>query len=337
MIYPVVMVGGTGSRLWPMSRELYPKQFLNLVTDQTLLQETLERLNGLGTAAPVLICNEAHRFLAAEQLRQIGLLNDNIILEPVGRNTAPAIALAAQTALKADKDALLLVLAADHSITDASAFRFAVAQATPFADEGELITFGVVPTHAETGYGYIRRGASVGDLYKVARFVEKPDSATADDYVSSGEYYWNSGMFLFRADRYLEELQRYRPDIHEACMSAMQETQPDVDFIRVDAGLFEQCPSESIDYAVMEHTARALVIPLDAGWSDVGSWSALWELGEKDSRGNMCRGDVISQNSDNTYVLAENTLVATVGVQDLIVVQTKDAVLVADRNCVQDV
>lgn len=337
MIYPVVMAGGTGSRLWPMSREIYPKQFLNLAADQTLLQGTLERLRGLDTEDPLLICNETHRFLAAEQLREIGLLKHNIILEPVGRNTAPAIALAAQTALKADKDALLLVLAADHAMTDASAFRSAVTKASPFADEGELITFGVVPTHAETGYGYIRRGAPAGELYNVAQFVEKPDRATAVDYVSSGEYYWNSGMFLFRADRYLNELQRYRPDIHEVCVSAMQDIQPDLNFIRVDAGMFEQCPSESIDYAVMEHTDRALVIPLDAGWNDVGSWSALWDLGEKDSRGNVCRGDVISQDSDNTYVLAENALVATVGVQDLIVVQTKDAVLVADKNCVQDV
>lgn len=337
MIYPVVMAGGTGSRLWPMSRELYPKQFLSLVSDQTLLQETLERLNGLETAAPLLICNEAHRFLAAEQLRQIGLLNHNIILEPVGRNTAPAIALAAQTALKTDKDALLLVLAADHAIPDASVFQSVVTQAKPFAEQGELITFGVVPTGAETGYGYIRRGAPTGDLYKVAQFVEKPDSATAGDYVSSGEYYWNSGMFLFRADRYLEELHRYRPDIHEVCASAMQDSQTDLDFVRVDAETFAQCPTESIDYAVMEHTSRALVMPLDAGWSDVGSWTALWELGKKDSRGNVLRGDVISHDSDNTYVLAENSLVATIGVRDLIVVQTKDAVLVVDKNSVQNV
>lgn len=337
MIYPVVMAGGNGSRLWPVSRELYPKQFLNLVTNQTLLQDTLDRLNGLGTAAPVLICNEAHRFLAAEQLRQIGSLKHNIILEPIGRNTAPAIALAAHTALKADKDALLLVLAADHAIMDAAAFRSAVVQAAPFAEEGELITFGVVPTHAETGYGYIRRGASAGNLYKVAQFVEKPDSAIANDYVSSGEYYWNSGMFLFKADRYLEELKRYRPDIHEVCASAMLDTQPDLDFVRVDSEAFAQCAAESIDYAVMEHTDRALVMPLDAGWSDVGSWSALWGLAEKDPRGNAYRGDVVSHESENTYVLAENSLVATVGVKDLIIVQTKDAVLVADKNSIQDV
>ncbi|MDW7748900.1 mannose-1-phosphate guanylyltransferase/mannose-6-phosphate isomerase [Halomonas sp.] len=337
MIYPVVMAGGTGSRLWPMSRELYPKQFLSLVGKKTLLQETLKRLNGIDTASPVLICNEDHRFLAAEQLRQIGLLDHNIILEPVGRNTAPAIALAAQTALESDADALLLVLAADHAVADAEAFRAAVRQAEPFAEAGELVTFGIVPTHAETGYGYIRRGEAVDTLFKVAQFVEKPNSVTANDYVASGGYYWNSGMFLFRADRYLEELKAYRPDIFEACQSAMKTIQSDLDFIRVDADAFEQCPSESVDYAVMEKTSRALVMPLDAGWNDVGSWSALWELGEKDEYGNVCKGDVIHHQTENTYVLAENALVTTVGVKDLVIVQTKDAVLVADIHQVQDV
>ncbi|MYL24804.1 mannose-1-phosphate guanylyltransferase/mannose-6-phosphate isomerase [Halomonas alkaliantarctica] len=337
MIYPVVMAGGSGSRLWPMSRERHPKQFLPLVGDKTLLQETLARLEGLDAAAPVLICNEAHRFLAAEQLRQIGQLNHNIILEPVGRNTAPAIALAAQTALAADPDAVLLILAADHAISHTEAFQKTVRQAVPFAEQGELITFGIVPTHAETGYGYIRRGEPMGDLFNVAEFVEKPNSATANDYVASGAYYWNSGMFLFRADRYLEELQAYRPDIAAACTAAMQDTQPDLDFIRIKAAAFKQCPSESVDYAVMEKTRRALVVPLDAGWSDVGSWSALWTLGDKDAHGNVCKGDVIAHETENTYVLAENALVATVGVNDLVIVQTKDAILVADKRQVQDV
>jgi len=337
MIFPVVMAGGSGSRLWPMSRELFPKQFLSLVGSGTLLQNTLTRLDGLDSAPPILICNEEHRFLAAEQLRQIDLLDHNIILEPVGRNTAPAIALAAQTALLRDRDALLLVLAADHSILDAAAFRQAVTAAKPFAEQGELLTFGIVPSHPETGYGYIRRGKQQGVAFSVAQFVEKPDASTADSYVASGEYYWNSGMFLFRADRYLEELEVHRPDILHACQAAMGSTQSDLDFIRVDEEAFKACPSESVDYAVMEHTERAMVIPLDAGWSDVGSWSALWELAEKDSDGNISQGDVIQHHSRNTYVRAENALVATVGVQDLIIVQTKDAILVAAKDQVQNV
>lgn len=337
MIYPVVMAGGSGTRLWPMSRELYPKQFLSLVGENTLLQDTLTRLGGLETAAPILICNEEHRFLAAEQLRQIDLLDHNIILEPVGRNTAPAIALAAQTALLRDKDALLLVLAADHSITNATAFQQAVNVAQPFAEQGGLLTFGIVPSHAETGYGYIRRGQQQGEAFAVAQFVEKPDASTAESYVASGEYYWNSGMFLFRADRYLQELEAHRPDILQACQAAMSSTQPDLDFIRVDKEAFKACPAESVDFAVMEHTDRAMVIPLDAGWSDVGSWSALWELADKDVDGNISHGDVILHQSKNTYVRAENALVATVGVQDLVIVQTKDAILVATKDQVQNV
>lgn len=337
MIYPVVMAGGSGTRLWPMSRELYPKQFLSLVGERTLLQDTLTRLSGLETAAPILICNEEHRFLAAEQLRQIDLLDHNIILEPIGRNTAPAIALAAQTALLRDKDALLLVLAADHSITNACAFQQAVNAAQPFAEQGELLTFGIVPTHAETGYGYIRRGQQQGEAFAVAQFVEKPDTSSAESYIVSGEYYWNSGMFLFRADRYLQELEAHRPDILHACQAAMSSTQHDLDFIRVDEEAFKACPAESVDYAVMEHTDRAMVIPLDAGWSDVGSWSALWELADKDANGNINHGDVIQHQSKNTYVRAENALVTTVGVHDLVIVQTKDAMLIAAKDQVQNV
>jgi len=337
MIYPVVMAGGSGTRLWPMSRELYPKQFLSLVGNNTLLQDTLARLDGLATAAPILICNEEHRFLAAEQLRQINLLDHNIILEPVGRNTAPAIALAAQTALLRDSDALLLVLAADHSILNAEAFQQAITDAKPFAEHGELLTFGIVPSHPETGYGYICRGKQRGKAFSVAQFVEKPDVSTAKSYIESGEYYWNSGMFLFRADRYLEELESHCPDILHACQAAMRSTRSDLDFIRVDEEAFKACPSESVDYAVMEHTERAMVIPLDAGWSDVGSWLALWELAEKDVDGNISQGDVIQHQSKNTYVRAENALVATVGVQDLIIVQTKDAILVAAKDQVQNV
>ncbi|MDQ7727289.1 mannose-1-phosphate guanylyltransferase/mannose-6-phosphate isomerase [Halomonas sp. SpR8] len=337
MIYPVVLAGGNGTRLWPMSRELYPKQFLDLVGEKTLLQETLLRLSGLEMAAPLLICNEAHRFLVAEQLRQIDLLDHNIILEPAGRNTAPAIALAAQTALPSNKDALLLVLAADHVIVDDEAFRKAVAEATPLAEAGELVTFGIVPTHPETGYGYIRRGEAQDPAFRVEQFVEKPDIATAQEYVTSGDYYWNSGMFLFRADRYLEELQVHRPDIHDPCVAAMNGTERDLDFIRVNEESFLQCPSESLDYAVMEKTSRAMMVPLDAGWNDVGSWSALWELADKDVDGNVSHGDVIQHQSKNTYVRAESTLVATVGVQDLVIVQTKDAILVAAKDQVQNV
>lgn len=337
MIYPVIMAGGTGSRLWPMSRELYPKQFLSLVGEQTLLQETLQRLEGLETAAPLLICNEEHRFLAAEQLRQIGQLQHNIILEPVGRNTAPAIALAALAAVRKDEDATLLVLAADHAIADTQVFCDAVKQAEAFAEHGALLTFGIVPGHAETGYGYIKRGSSKGGAFEVAQFVEKPDVATAEQYLASGDYYWNSGMFLFKASRYLEELQTHRPDIYQACVKAMASTDADLDFMRVDEAAFSACPSESVDYAVMEHTRHAMMVPLDAGWSDVGAWSALWDIASKDSNNNVLKGDVISHNSAGNYIMAESTLVATVGVENLVVIQTKDAVLVADRHQVQDV
>lgn len=337
MIYPVIMAGGTGSRLWPMSRELYPKQFLSLVGEQTLLQETLQRLDGLETAAPLLICNEEHRFLAAEQLRQIGQLQHNIILEPVGRNTAPAIALAALAAVRKDEDAILLVLAADHAIADTQIFCDAVKQAESFAEQGALLTFGIVPGHAETGYGYIKRGSSKGGAFEVAQFVEKPDPATAEQYLASGDYYWNSGMFLFKASRYLEELQTHRPDIYQACVKAMASTDADLDFMRVDEAAFSACPSESVDYAVMEHTRHAMMVPLDAGWSDVGAWSALWDIASKDSNNNVLKGDVISHNSAGNYIMAESTLVATVGVENLVVIQTKDAVLVADRHQVQDV
>lgn len=337
MIYPVILAGGTGSRLWPMSRELYPKQFLKLLGDETLLQQTLARLKGLETADPLLICNEEHRFLAAEQLRQMGQLGHNIILEPVGRNTAPAIALAALAAVEKNPDAIMLVLAADHAIADPAKFQLAVNTATPFAEQGALLTFGIVPSHPETGYGYIKRGAAEGEAFAIAEFVEKPNLERAGQYLTSGDYYWNSGMFLFKASRYLEELLQHRPEIHQACVTAMADTNPDLDFIRVNESAFAKCPSESVDYAVMEHTNNAMVVPLDAGWSDVGAWSALWEIAEKDADGNVLNGDVLNHNSNNTYVMAESALVATVGVQNLVIVQTKDAVLVADKSQVQDV
>ncbi len=338
MIIPVVMAGGSGSRLWPLSRELMPKQFLTLHGSHTMLQNTLGRLQGLTTAAPMLICNEDHRFIAAEQLRQIGQLNHNIILEPVGRNTAPAIALAALAATANGDDPLLLVLAADHVIQQDAEFRRVVEQATPLALAGKLVTFGIVPTHAETGYGYIRRGEPLADnSFAIAQFVEKPNKTTAEGYLASGDFYWNSGMFLFRASVYLAELSKNRPDILAACNTAMAATQADLDFIRVDKAAFAACPDDSIDYAVMEKTADGVVVALDAGWSDVGSWSSLWGVRSKDECGNATTGDVLSVNSHDNLVFAETGLVATVGLKDTIVVQTKDAVLVAAKDQVQDV
>ena len=339
MLLPVIMAGGSGSRLWPLSRQLNPKQFLALAHDQlTMLQATVKRLDGLAVAAPRLICNEEHRFLAAEQLRQLGLEQLQILLEPVGRNTAPAIALAALQAMQEQDDPLLLVMAADHLIRDESAFRKAVQAAVPLAEAGRLVTFGIVPTHPETGYGYIEQGMSVGaGGCAVNRFVEKPDLATARDYLACGNYFWNSGMFLFRASRYLEELERFQPAILAACRAALEGGAQDMHFTRVDAAAFAACPEDSIDYAVMERTADAVMVPLDAGWSDIGSWSALWDVSAKDAEGNVFKGDVLGQATRNTYVHADSRLVATVGVEDLVIVETKDAVLVAHKDRVQDV
>ncbi len=345
------MAGGSGTRLWPLSRGLFPKQFLTLQGTHTMLQNTILRLDEIQCAQPLVISNESHRFLVAEQLRELNLLSGNIILEPVGKNTAPAIALSAIQALKQvnagnSEDPLLLVLAADHVIKNEKAFCSAVSQAVPYALDGKLVTFGIVPTGPETGYGYIRRGDTQplpeqGDnsatAYRVAQFVEKPDLQTAQSYVTSGDYYWNSGMFLFRASRYLDELKQFRPDIYQACQQAMQVIEPDLNFIRVNKDAFMQCPDESIDYAVMEKTADAVVVPMDAGWSDVGSWYSLWDISKKDSKGNVYQGDVLSHNSRNNYVFAESSLVTTVGVDNLVVVQTKDAILVAARDQVQDV
>ncbi|MFQ1933236.1 mannose-1-phosphate guanylyltransferase/mannose-6-phosphate isomerase [Aeromonas veronii] len=339
-LIPVIMAGGSGSRLWPLSRELYPKQFLQLDGKATMLQATVNRLNKLACAQPLVICNEDHRFLVAEQLRHLNKLAHNIILEPAGRNTAPAIALAALTALQTagnSEDPLLLVLAADHVIRDEDGFIASVRQAIPHAEAGKLVTFGIVPTHPETGYGYIRRGAEQSGAFVVAQFVEKPDVATANEYLACGEYYWNSGMFLFRASRFLAELKAFRPDIYAACVQAVGTINPDLDFVRVDKSAFVACPSDSIDYAVMEKTSDAVVVPMDAGWSDVGSWSSLWDISDKDEVGNVFRGDVIQHGCANNYVFAESGLVSLVGVDNLVVVQTKDALLVVDKQKVQDV
>jgi len=294
MLTPVILSGGSGTRLWPLSRELYPKQLLRLTGPHTMLQDTARRLDGLGAGAPIVVCNEAHRFLVAEQLRQLSAPARAILLEPVGRNTAPAIALAA---LQASPDDLLLVLPADHVIRDVAAFREAVKRALPAAVAGRLVTFGIVPNAPETGYGYIRRGAAEGDAFRIAQFVEKPDVARAAQFLTSGEYYWNSGMFLFRVDRYLEELERFAPDIASATRAAFAGAKPDLDFVRVDKAAFEACRGDSIDYAVMEKTEGAVVVPLDAGWSDVGSWSALHEAIPGDEHGNVLIGDVLTVNA----------------------------------------
>ena len=339
MLFPIIMAGGSGSRLWPLSRQLNPKQFLPLAdADFSMLQATIQRLAGLGAELPRLICNEQHRFLAAEQLRLLGLEKAGILLEPVGRNTAPAIALAALQACSEAQDPILLVLAADHLIQDVEAFQTCIQTALPLAQDGKLVTFGIVPTHAETGYGYIEQGIDVGvGGFKVSRFVEKPDLVTAQEYLANGSYFWNSGMFMFRASRYLEELETYRPDILAACRAALAGGSQDMHFTRVDEAAFAACPDDSVDYAVMEKTADAVMVPLDAGWSDIGSWTALWDVSDKDQQGNVFKGDVLNQQSRNTYVHADSRLVATVGLDDLVIVETKDAVLVAHKDHVQDV
>ncbi|GAM63322.1 mannose-1-phosphate guanylyltransferase [Vibrio ishigakensis] len=338
MLLPVIMAGGSGSRLWPLSRTQHPKQFISLTSDNTMLQDTIARLSGIEHKSPFLICNEEHRFIVAEQLRQHDLAHSGIVLEPVGRNTAPAIALAALHGLKDGDDPLLLVLAADHVIQDQNKFTEAVEHAKAQAIQGKLVTFGIVPTGPETGYGYIRQGNPQDEhSYEVRAFVEKPDFETANEYVESGEYLWNSGMFLFKASRYVEELRKHRPDILEACERAFAGAVEDLDFIRLDENAFKACPDDSIDYAVMEKTKDAIVVPLDANWSDVGSFSSLWEVADKDSSGNVTHGDVLSHSTSNSFIYSQNKLVSTVGVDDLVIVETKDAVLVARKDKVQDV
>jgi len=333
------MAGGSGSRLWPLSRQLNPKQFLALTDGQlSMLQSTIHRLDGLDVGLPRLICNEQHRFLAAEQLRQLGMEQARILLEPVGRNTAPAIALAALQALHDAEDPILLVLAADHLIQDVDAFHSSIRAAMPFAIDGKLVTFGIVPTHPETGYGYIEKGTGLGEGgFAVSRFVEKPSLDLAEQYLASGDYFWNSGMFMFRASRYLNELERHQPAVLSACRQALAAGTQDMHFIRVDAAAFAACPEDSVDYAVMEKTDDAVMVPLDAGWSDIGSWAALWDTSQKDAEGNVFKGDVLGHTTRNSFVHADSRLVATVGVEDLVIVETKDAVLVAHKSQVQDV
>ncbi|MFO7306872.1 MAG: mannose-1-phosphate guanylyltransferase/mannose-6-phosphate isomerase [Gammaproteobacteria bacterium] len=345
MLIPVILSGGSGTRLWPLSRELYPKQLLPLVGKGTMLQETLARLSGVeNVAEPIVVCNESHRFLVAEQLREAGAKPQAIILEPTGRNTAPAIAIAAMAAVtqpypsgsKTD-DPVLLILPADHVIHNVAAFQAAVAIGVTAAEEGKLVTFGVVPDRPETGYGYIKRGEGAGPVYPIAQFVEKPDRATAQRYIESKAYFWNSGMFMFRASVVLEELRALAPDIYQACAQAFTAITRDLDFTRLPAKEFGECPSNSFDYAVMEKTSRAVVVPLDAQWSDVGSWSALHEAIPADENGNVTIGDVLTSDTRGCYLQATSRLLATVGLRDHVVVETKDAVLVAPKERVQDV
>ncbi|MDB6163263.1 MAG: mannose-phosphate guanylyltransferase/mannose-6-phosphate isomerase [Xanthomonadaceae bacterium] len=337
ILQPVLLSGGSGTRLWPLSREGYPKQFLPLAGEDTMLQATWLRVAAIATAPPIVVANEEHRFLVAEQLRQIDAPSPAIVLEPVGRNTAPAIAAAAMQAMANGNDPLLLVLPSDHVVRDAEAFRSAVRQGVEAASQGALVTFGIVPTSPETGFGYIHAGGGAGGpLRHVSRFVEKPDAAKAQRYLDAGDYYWNSGMFLFRASRYLAQLEHFRPDITAAIRSAFEQATVDGDFVRLEREAFAGCPADSIDYAVMERTDAAMVLPVDIGWSDLGSWSALWDVAARDADGNATIGDVIAIDSRDSYVHARK-LVALVGVDDLVVVETDDAVLVAHKDRVQQV
>lgn len=331
----MILSGGVGSRLWPLSREHYPKQCLPLTDKEfSLLQNTVKRTNSLDVADPIIVCNEDHRFLIAQQLQNLGVAKSSIILEPVGRNTAPAIALAALEAQHRNQDeALLLVLPADHVIRDVHAFEAAILHAAEFAKEDKLVTFGVTPTRPETGYGYIRSGEN----NDVAEFVEKPDLATAQTYLDSGRYLWNSGMFLFNAKTYLEELKSFRGDIFESVCAAFKQRNQDIDFVRVDEKSFSECPEDSIDFAVMEPTRKAKVVPYSGDWSDIGAWDALYDYSDKDESGNVLIGDVMSEGAQNSFVRSESRLVAVVGVDNLVVVETADAVLIMNKDQSQDV
>ena len=341
MIIPVIMAGGTGSRLWPVSRESFPKQFVSFKDNQpSLFQQALQRLEGLtGLQSPIVLCSDSCRFIVVEQLDAIGIDNANIILEPVVRNTAPAVAMAALSALERSPDALLLVLAADHHIENIDAFHHAITIAAEKASTGKLTTFGVVPDRAETGYGYIKRAESQGQAFAVAEFVEKPDLAKAQQYLNSGEYYWNSGMFMFSAATYLAELKAFDPSMYGSCIDAFGTANKDkkFGFTRLSEESFSKCPSDSIDYAVMEKTKKAMVVPLDAGWNDLGAWDAIWGQANKDNAGNATSGDVYLSDVNNSYVHAGSRFVAVVGIDDAIVVETADGVLVSHKDSSQQV
>tara|TARA_B110000858_G_scaffold66259_1_gene76849 strand:- start:6953 stop:8368 length:1416 start_codon:yes stop_codon:yes gene_type:complete len=341
MLIPVILAGGVGSRLWPVSRSMLPKQFIDFPNMQgSLFQNTLSRLDGVPSVEdPIVVCNNDHRFLVAEQLRQLGKEHCNILLEPMGRNTAPAVALAALCALQDNADPLLLVLPADHVIQDQVALQQAIAQALQLAKQGKLVTFGIVPSVPETGYGYIEKGEELAGLdgYCVEQFVEKPDQQTAQGYLDSGNYFWNSGMFLFSSSSYLQELERHAPDIFESCHQAYAKLERGEDFQLIPESVFANCRSESIDYAVMEKTASAVVVPLEAGWNDLGAWDALWEVQAKDEQGNAKSGDVLTFDVTDSYIQSQSRLVAVAGMRDVVVVETADAVLVTQRSEVQSV
>lgn len=338
-VIPVILSGGSGTRLWPLSRKEYPKQYLPLAGDNTMLQETILRLDGLDNLAdPIIVCNADHRFLVAEQCQQIGIKNPTILLEPVGRNTAPAIAAAALQSLKVTDDAVLLVLSADHVIQDIDAFHEAINIASSQAQEGKLATFGIVPTDANTGYGYIKTSKeNYSGAYKVEEFVEKPDLETAEKYLDQGNYLWNSGMFVFKANTLIDELTTHSPNIIVSVNNAVNNATQDLDFIRLDKQAFESSPSDSIDYALMEKSDNVVVVPLDAGWSDVGSWSALYDIGVKDSSGNVLKGDVTVKDTTNTYIYASHHMVTTVGVDNLVVIDTPDATFIASQDKAHEV
>lgn len=341
MMVPVVLSGGSGSRLWPLSREVYPKQLHALIGENTMLQETVLRLRDIPElSAPLIICNTEHRFMVAEQLRNISVDPAAIILEPCGRNTAPAAAVGALAAMKHGEDPLLFVLPSDSVIEDREAFRQAFLTGAKAADQGNLVTFGVKPVNPNTGYGYIKLGAALpgaGEVFHVDRFVEKPDLQTAEEFVSRGGYLWNSGMFVFRSSGYLDELGRFAPDMLNACTAAVNKAFADLDFLRLDGAEYSACPSDSIDYAVMEHTEKACVVPLDTGWNDVGSWTSLWEASGRDGQGNVLRGDIEVQDVQDSFLYSSNRLVTGVGLRGVAVVETTDAVMVADMSRTQEI
>ena len=340
LVHPVVLSGGSGSRLWPLSRALYPKQLLPLYSDNSMLLDTALRVQGALFGAPLIICNMEHRFIVAEQARSAGVTPQAVVLEPVGRNTAPAAAVAALMLMDEDPGAIMMILPSDHVIRDTDALHTAVTGALRCAEDGALVTFGIKPEGPETGYGYIRRGDAwdgAPGCYHVEKFVEKPDLKTARRYVADETYAWNSGMFLFKAQRFIEELEREHPNMVAACRRAIADGSRDLDFFRLDDKAFENCESDSIDYAVMERTKSAAVVPVDMGWSDVGSWSALWQIADKDDQGNVVIGDVMVSDVTDSYVRTDDTLVAVLGLRDIIVVVTPDAVLVADKARSQDV
>lgn len=336
-IIPVILSGGAGTRLWPLSSGEHPKQFLPLVSEKTMIQETLLRLDGLDVSNPVIVCGEAHRFIVAQQFSEVSSKKPVILLEPMAKNTAPAIACACRAALDADKDAVVVVLPSDHVIKDVKVFQKAVMTAATEAMKGSLVTFGIVPTFPSTGYGYIKCGAQNGDSYVLERFVEKPDLPTAESYLKSGEYSWNSGMFVFKAETFLNELASFEKNMCECSVAAYEKAVKESDFIRLDASSYEKISGNSIDYAVMEKTKKGRVVKLDAGWNDVGSWSALWDIKDKNADGNVISGDVISINSKNSYINAGKRLVAAIGLEDIVIVDSDDALLIARKDKVQDV